>query len=101
MAFGGLLGGAGGSGEACLSLQILQSMGSGSNHALLPLQGCGELKGYALCRSPFLAPSGHLGTTLEDHGSSSMDTGVVQNRIFMACGVTLGPYVESFLGTEA
>ena len=42
MTFGGLLGGAGGSGEACLSLQILQSMVSGPNHALLPLRGCGE-----------------------------------------------------------
>ena len=42
MTFGGLLGGAGGSGEACLSLQILQSMVSRSNHALLPLRGCGE-----------------------------------------------------------
>ena len=40
--FGGLLGGAGGSGEACLSLQILQSMVSRSSHALLPLRGCGE-----------------------------------------------------------
>ena len=42
MIFGGLLGGAGGSGEACLSLQILPSMVSGPNHALLPLRGCGE-----------------------------------------------------------
>ena len=42
MTFGRLLGGAGGSGEACLSLQILQSMVSGFNHALLPLRGCGE-----------------------------------------------------------
>ena len=42
MTFERLLGGAGGSGEACLSLQILQSMVSGSNHALLPLRGCGE-----------------------------------------------------------
>ena len=45
MTFGGLLGGAGGSGEACLSLQILQSMVSGSNHSLLPLRGCGESYG--------------------------------------------------------
>ena len=42
MIFGRLLGGAGGRGEACLSLQILQSMVSGFNHALLPLRGCGE-----------------------------------------------------------
>ena len=42
MTFGRLLGGAGGSGEACLSLQILQGMASGPNHALLPLRGCGE-----------------------------------------------------------
>ena len=53
MTFGGLLGGAGGSGEACLSfLQILQSMVSGPNHALLPLQGCGKFTGYRLCRLP-------------------------------------------------
>ena len=38
-------GGAGGSGEACLSLQILQRMVSGPNHALLPLRGCGESYG--------------------------------------------------------
>ena len=42
MTFGRLLGGAGGSGEVCLSLQILQSMVSGFNHALLLLGGCGE-----------------------------------------------------------
>ena len=42
MTFGGLLGGAGGSGEACVSFQILQRMVPLSNHALLPLQGCGE-----------------------------------------------------------
>ena len=45
MTFGRLLGGAGGSGEACLSLQILQRMVSGPNHALLPLRGCGESYG--------------------------------------------------------
>ena len=42
MIFGRLLGGAGGSGEVCLSLPILQRMVSGPNHALLPLRGCGE-----------------------------------------------------------
>ena len=36
MTFGRLLGGAGGSGEACRTLQILQSMVSRSHHALLP-----------------------------------------------------------------
>ena len=50
--FGRLLGGASGSGEACLSLQILQSMVRNSNHALLPLRGSANLKGYALCRRP-------------------------------------------------
>ena len=42
MTFGGLLGGAGGSGEVCLNLQILQSMVRHSTHARLPLRECGE-----------------------------------------------------------
>ena len=42
MSFESILGGAGGSGEACLSLQTLQRMVSGPNHGLLPVRGCGE-----------------------------------------------------------
>ena len=51
--FGRLLGGAGGSGEAYRTMQILQIMVRKSSHALLSLRGCGELlMGYALCRRP-------------------------------------------------
>ena len=45
MTFGRLLGGAGGSGEACRTMQILQSMVRKSTHARLPLRGCGESYG--------------------------------------------------------
>ena len=43
--FGSNLEGPAEGGGVCLSLQILQSMVSGSNHALLPLRGCGESYG--------------------------------------------------------
>ena len=52
MTFGGLLGGAGGSVEACRTMQILQSMARMSTHARLPLRGCGE---YILRATPSAA----------------------------------------------
>ena len=57
--FGSNLEGPAEGGGVCLSLQILQSMVSRFNHALLSLRGCGEyLKGYALCRWPPLSGEG-------------------------------------------
>ena len=62
LTFGRLLGGAGGCGEVCLGLQILRSMVSGSNHALLSVRGCGEL---ILSATPSAAgPSWLLGVAI-------------------------------------
>ena len=47
---GRLLGGAGSRGEACLTMQILQSMARNSTHARLPLWG--ECMGCPLCHRP-------------------------------------------------
>ena len=52
--FGRLLGGAGGRGGVCGSLQSLQILHQIFSHALLPLRGCGELKGLRPCRRPHI-----------------------------------------------
>ena len=78
-----------------------------------------NLKGYAFCPRPLLAPCGyqklslastfwypgrpfwHLGATLEDHGRSRKGTREVQNEILIDVGSILGLCFNVFLGTEA